>query len=319
MSYTFPIRVVNNDTLWVHDMISQSRLTEIAHKKKYILLDSFRSFENSELYYAYFWLENQIKQFVKLDYADTVTTEYAVNFIINKKQINRYLTIKLVELYNLCVGYSWSGIGETFDLAPFVNDIHRLPIDHSSISSLISPIKLRKNWIDIPGKTIMDDRSSIVEYNGNQWSWLNGLDKIINRSAVSLITESVQEQKFAVFTEKTLYSVLGLTFPIWIGGYKQAEEWNRIGFDTFSDVINHDYQHYDTLVERCWHAIHDNLELLQDCQWLAKLREEHLPRLKKNRNLILASTVSNYNIQLMSQWPPDLEKSIRTVVKKTFG
>ena len=317
MNYTLPIREVNNDTLWICDMISQDRLTDIIHKKKYILLDSFREFDNSNLYYAYFWLGNEIKQFVNLEYTDTITTDHAVNFIINKKQINRYLTIKLVELYNLRVGYSWSGIGETFDLGPFLDDIHRLPIDRESASSLLSPIKLKKNWIDIPGKEILNNLSSIADYNGNLWSWLNGLDKIISRSAVSLITESIQEQKFAAFTEKTVYSVLGLTFPIWIGGYKQAEEWSRIGFDIFSDIINHDYQHYDTLVERCWHAIYDNLKLLQDYQQLTKLREQQLPRLKKNRDLILANTVSNYNIQLMSCWPPDLEQSVnRSIIKK---
>lgn len=317
MDCEFPVTVIDNKISFVRDMISASRLDAIISDQDYVILDSFRYFNKpASVYHAYFWLGQEIQKFVDLGYTDTVTTKYAVNFIINKKQINRYFAIKLVELYNLTASYTWSGIGANFDLSSVLADIQALPTAAVAKSFLLSSIKLDPHWIDLPGKVInrLSSDSSIIEYNGNLWAWTNGLDRIIKQSAVSLITESVQEQQCAVFTEKTLFSVLGLTFPIWIGGFGQAEEWARIGFDTFDDIINHDYQYRNTITERCWHAVADNSELLQDPARLSKLRQHNLPRLLKNRQLALNNIVGIHNTQLISTWPDDIKDIVLPMI-----
>ena len=81
------------------------------------------------------------------------------------------------------------------------------------------------------------------------------------QSAVALISESADFQKASVFTEKTLYALMALNFPLFIGGYGHADQLTRMGFDVFDDIIDHSYQYKETLFERCYYAFYNNLEL----------------------------------------------------------
>lgn len=253
-------------------------------------------------------------------YAADYKTEFTFNFSCNKKQINRYLLIKLVEIFNLQnYTYTWSGAGQSFDLAQIIQELDYINFDDGEFKSklLAGICKIPPRWIEFKQPLLIHpvETSSIVNYGGNVWSWNNGLNDMYERSAISLIAESIKFEKAAIFTEKTVYSVMGCTLPIWVGGYKQASEWKRIGFDTFDDIIDHSYQEYDTLFERCYYAFKNNLKLLQDCNLAVRTRHSVLNRLLENkRNLV--SILTNFNNAILEDAPDDFQKLFRPTLAK---
>ena len=110
-----------------------------------------------------------------------------------------------------------------------------------------------------------------------------------------------------------------MNFPIWVGGGNcQAEMWKKLGFDVFDDVINHDYQHYDTLLERCVYAFTLNKEILTDIDYATSLRNANIERLKNNRSLILSGKLSDYiKNELETHLPSnDLNDSFRDALNQ---
>ena len=230
-------------------------------------------------------------------------TTSCFNFMVNKKQINRYLCIKLIELFE-CKNfvYTWSGVDNYFDCSVIIQEHAQLgktsPVNQLQFSEILSPIKTAARFIfpdEYKKQKTEENIGAIINYGviRNTWDW--GLNQMFSQSAVSLITESIAYQKAIMFTEKTLFCLFGLNFPIWIGGYKQAEMWQRLGFDTFADIINHDYQYYDTMLERCCYAFILNKKILTDLDYAKSQRKKHIDRLLLNRHSILSSeSIQNY-------------------------
>jgi hypothetical protein len=100
---------------------------------------------------------------------------------------------------------------------------------------------------------------------------------------------------------------LGLTFPLWIGGYGQADEWRKLGLDAFDDVVDHGYQYYDTLIERCWWAFALNIDLLTNKEKAADLRQLNATRLIANRDLFLQDHLAKQNDLTISTWPKEIQ------------
>jgi hypothetical protein len=255
---------------------------------------------------------HEFTRYKNINYSNDVSTDYCCNIIANKKQINRYLAFKLAQLFNLNFDYTWSVQGGEFDMSVILGELSNL--DHSNWLTpdqktfLLHPIDLPQKWIALNSGTTAVDKSSsrisdCIDTDGATWPWKNGLNYLFSTTAVSLITESVSYQRGAIFTEKTGYSVLGLTFPLWVGGYRQAEYWKKMGFDIFSDVINHDYQYFDTLIERCWWAIALNKNILTDL-FLAQAHRNHCKdRLIDNRKKLLGGEMTKNIKKITDQWP----------------
>ena len=73
------------------------------------------------------------------------STNTAFNFMINKKQINRYLCIKLVEFFKLTsFDYTWSGVDQNFDMSTILEELDKLgtssPITEVERTFLLLPI-----------------------------------------------------------------------------------------------------------------------------------------------------------------------------------
>lgn len=262
--------------------------------------------DNVKFYGAPHWLQQETTLFTNLKFSVPTTTKYIFTFNINKKQINRFLLLKLVEWFKLTdYCYTWSGIGREFNLSDILDELTGLgelqPFDDQIKSFLLSPIQLEKNFIK-QSEHQTDTEVSVTNYGSNTGTWQLFLSQMSYDSAISLIAESIQHEKTMTFTEKTLYSVLGLNFPIWIGGYKQALEWENYGFDSFNDVIDHSYQNYDTLIERVFYAFKLNYKLLTDFSLATQLRDTHMNRLLANRQLMLDNhlkdTVNCYILQM---------------------
>ena len=316
-------KLCSTDVLHISDVFDMDYLETIFSTKGrpgYVVSDSFNNF--SDCYCLPLWIELETKKILAAPSNSVkVDTDHCFNFQINKKQINRFLCMKLVEYFKLTdFDYTWSGVDVAFDMSQIIVEMNTLgnacPIVAARQGELLSPISVPKKFVLPPGSApINGNSSSITNYGSNLWVWKHVLSNLITRTAVSLITESLTFQRCSVFTEKTLYSVLGLTFPIWIGGYKQADEWHQLGFDVFDDIVNHDYQHYNTLIERCYYAVELNLRLLTDRKWVAQLRKKNMPRLLKNRQLLENNHLEKYNNIKIVTWPADLQQAMPDILK----
>jgi hypothetical protein len=273
-------------------------------------------FINSTIFYHYCpdWFQQTTDQLVDHGKVVSENTQHCFNFMINKKQINRSLMLKLIEWFDLSsYVYTWSGLGAAFDMSGILNDIDLLDNCVEDLThfrhKILAPVNtIKPQWLNPDGTTqpVVDkDSVGITEYGGNLWTWNNLLSNLFSQSAVSLITESIQYEKTINYTEKTVYSVLGLTFPIWIGGHNQAKHWQKMGFDTFDDIIDHSYQHYDSLLERCFYAFNNNIKILKDVNYARYLRKKNLHRLEYNRS-ILKSKINTALTQSLENLPEEL-------------
>jgi hypothetical protein len=306
----------NTFAIWHNDTLSYALYQDLinTHGTPDILISSAHpeyQMTNADYYYFPDWLtiastklNNQITY--------ECLTEYCFNFAINKHQVNRHLLLKLVEWFNLS-SYDGTWKGLTFyDTSQILKTIDTLPVNlitdiNKFVNHLKQPItQIKPKFFDIKAQAY-----------DNVKVWNLGLGEIISKSAVSLISESVTYDKTMIFTEKTLFSIKGLTFPIWIGGYKQAELWEQHGFDTFNDVINHDYQYCDTLLERCIRAFTDNLPILTDVNFADCLRQQHMNRLKNNQN-IMSDVLSKQYRAYFNRMPVVLQQNLIKMIKE-FG
>lgn len=137
-------------------------------------------------------------------------------------------------------------------------------------------------------------------------------DHVFGRSAVALITETIEPDwnNNMTFTEKTLWAMLSLNFPIWLGGRKQAELWKAVGFDVFDDVVDHSYQYLLDPMERIRYALDSNDRLLRDLTHVSELRKQLTDRLKRNRALVLDQTIKKYTNSLINSIDSNLFKKI---------
>lgn len=317
--------IENSDVFYASDVVDQSHIDIILKKgcPKYFVSDlmtsvNFQGIHSSQWFGLPLWIENTTKNLVKVcEFDNTPDTVCSFNFLINKKSVNRYLCIKLIEWFDLKkFNYTWSAVDQRFDCTEIISEFKKLkikkslPLNQQLENFILAPINLEKRFIELlPDDPAFEniDKSMVLP-------WISGLDKIVLSSAISLITETVYFQKASCFTEKTVFSALGLTFPIWVGGYNQANEWKRIGFDIFEDIIDHSYQCHDTLVERCYYAIYNNLELLRNLDKCAELRKSNLHRLLKNRDLLIENHLGKFNDIEISKFPRDLQSAMPKIL-----
>lgn len=272
------------------------------------LIDNL-DFDTVPAYYAPLWLEQQITAFQKdiPQTQDIPTTDYCFSFSVNKKQINRFILIKLVEYFQFSsYDYTWSGYGRGFDLALALDQIHSFDLDINFQKFIYSPITVSDRWIKFSENnhdSVDHSRGAVQDHGGNSWTWLHGLNDLYSHGAVNLIGESIEYDRTCCFTEKTLYAMLSLCFPIWVGGYGQAQAFESLGLDSFSDIINHDYQWAPTLIERCYQAVEQNRRILQDLDYARECRERCWHRLLKNKSWIYSDQLVDHNNHLIARWP----------------
>lgn len=322
----------NDDIFYTYDVITANELNELFDQKqkpKYIFNDSLDFNEDKysvPVYSSNLYLEQLVKRFKYgldqnlIQVPETLLVTHPVNFSINKKLIHRYLLLKLVELFKIDASYSWSGCGKNFDLQYLIDEYNSLlspPMTNDQWSFLLSPIKkIQPKWYSDNEPEVINDVG--ISNAGNIClMWDVAIKNVMQHTGISLITESTWTQKAIHFSEKTLYAIVARTFPIWVGGYKQAETWENYGFDTFSDIINHDYQYRNTLLERCWYAIADNIDLITNKEKVQRLRNKFEKRLNENRKILLyENNIEQVNTQKIKSWPLDLQQSINPIVNQ---
>ena len=234
---------------------------------------------------------------------NSLTTEYCFCWSINKKNLDRYLVIKLIEWFNLdSYKYTWSGIGRNTDCSQLIQEFNNLNVSWLTAnlrSIILSPINLPDNFISVKDNKI-DEETTTNNDSSLLFQWSFVQKPMASNSAVYLLTESFSNfEKNYTFSEKTGWAMMSKNFPIWAGNYGQAEQAKKIGIDIFDDVINHDYQWYETIIERCYYAIADNLKILTNLELARFLRKKHHERLITNQHWYLNGGLKNYvNLQM---------------------
>ena len=331
------VQIINStDILYISDNFSNENLIYIINTKGrpgHIVSDFLASYlsDDIKIYCLPKATPNLLQSMLPsltIPNVNDLRTDYCFNFIANKPSINRFILLKLVEWFQLIENarYTWSGAGHTRDVADILSEFDQLGNSHWHNNSLrgffTSPIKLIPHWVNVVGannKRSGKKAQNFIDSSGScDKVWNAGLNDIFFRSGISLISESINFQPGAAFTEKTHYSILALTFPIWIGGKAQAASWKNIGFDTFDDVINHSYQWHDTLIERCYHAVADNLNLFQDTNCVRDLRIQHVDRLLHNRELLLSDRLQKYCLDELEKFPDILKQVWIPYIKKLW-
>lgn len=309
---------LQDNVLHVEDVFDDDTLLSIFQKfgkPKYVISCGCSQYLTNKIDVPIFvvdaWIASELSQWEQFSINkinDIVTTKTA-NFQINKKQINRYLTIKMCEILDIDVNYTWSGTGRTYDLQHIIDENQNLNCNkiNKCFSEILAPIKkFKKKWIQC-GRDESNANGGIANYGHNFKVWNAGLDKLMSSTAISLIAESIEIQKCAEFTEKTAFSVLAHTFPIWVGGYNMASKWREKGFDVFDDIIDHSYESMPTLLERCFFAFYLNKDILTDIQLATELRNKNIERLVNNNRLLTPTFIKNYNKSVIKTWPEELK------------
>lgn len=322
--------------LWSEDYLS--KVIELKGRPAYVLSDHVLTLHpahahNLDFYGLPLCQMRDCRQWSWKDFEHEtpLTTDYVFNFNLNKKQCSRFILMKLVEINEFSsYQYTWSGIGRQFDMSVIIDEIDNEVSADSPVRSadfktkILAPINLSTRFYQEQGKIF--DQTDVQElqtlygrinYGGNKWTWDTFLNDLIGKSAVSLIAETGHYQKLSSLTEKTCYAFFSLTFPIWIGNWGQADAVAQIGLDVFPDVIDHSYQWYPTLIERCYWAFELNKRLLSDLKYAAKLRKLHLDRLLCNRTFLLNDGLGDYCAKQIAAYPEDL-RSAAELVKKKF-
>jgi hypothetical protein len=270
-------------------------------------------------YYANLWLDTELVRFKKqkLKLPELAKTTKCANILVNKHQLNRYLGLKFCEIFNVDMNYTWSGTGRNATLISVVNDLEHIQdqtID-PYIGKILSPINLPTQWHTI-NYNEENDNSAVINYGNNPDVWNQILFEKMSSTATSLITESMTLQKISPYSEKTLFGLLALTFPIFVGGYSMASTWQKLGFDIFDDIIDHSYENMPTVIERCFYAFYLNKHILTDISYASEKRTQCLDRLLNNRQLILSNQLSKANKAQMQTWPEHIYTKTKSALSQ---
>lgn len=249
------------------------------------------------------------EKFEKLNQSEllrTPDTKFCFNFFVNENlNVNKYTLIKLVEYFKFdCFDYVLNTDVTLCSIRPLLDQLTQMSdtellkeFRHKILKPVTLDIKHNKNYS-------LDAVPCIVN------KWTDNLELLFNQSAVSLISEPHGDQIASIFTEKTIFSIMGLTFPIFVGGYGNADYLKQTGLDTFDDIIDHSYQFLPTLPERCFYAFKNNMQILTDLKLATKLRQTHLTRLLKNRDLLYNRVLIDHVYKVVDTWPESLKSII---------
>jgi hypothetical protein len=118
--------------------------------------------------------------------------------------------------------------------------------------------------------------------NDNVSNFKNKLKAYYQNTFVEIVSETSFTERAYLLTEKTLNSIYGCNFPIILCGCGAVAQLRAMGFDMFDDVIDHSYDLMENPIDRLYHAIADNIEILTDNEIAKKLWVEHRQRFVNN-------------------------------------
>jgi hypothetical protein len=112
------------------------------------------------------------------------------------------------------------------------------------------------------------------------------LRQYYSNSPVEIICETYYEEPSLMITEKTLHSIYGCSFLIWISSTGTVNYLEQLGVDVFRDIVDHNYDSVTDPVDRLVTAIDDNRRLLTDLEYTKKLWTNSKDRFLSNVNFM---------------------------------
>ena len=140
-------------------------------------------------------------------------------------------------------------------------------------------------------------------------------DKLLKKnvfepSCISIITEPCYYEREARVTEKTYMAIMGGTVPIWFGGWKNAQNLKKYGFDVFDDIVDHSYETIEDPRERCVQALERNLHLFDDINSLKTIIKNNQKRLQHNVDLLMKNVFLRKCFDIIHASEPNLKREL---------
>jgi hypothetical protein len=118
--------------------------------------------------------------------------------------------------------------------------------------------------------------------NDNVNNFKNKLAAYYKETFVEIVAETSYIEPVFNLTEKTLNSIYGKSFPIFLSSAGTVEFLRSMGMDVFDDIVNHNYDKITDPGARLHRAITDNKELLTDNIKVKTLHQKNLARFNNN-------------------------------------
>lgn len=238
------------------------------------------------------FLARENKEFIQQNIVpDWNAKTYIFNFIINKPRLHRKFLLELIQrfdLQNFCHSLAWR-----------TNPINHIPVTDYKFGN----------------EVVLDQGIRNGSYK-NAHTYQALLQKTVFEPAcVSLITEPVFYEHEIIVTEKTLMAIYGGTLPVWVGGWRIADHMRDLGFDVFSDLIDHSYQALHDPWDRCFQAIQLNQKVLKDYALVKLFLDQNQDRLMKNLKLLQQNIFHKQCLEGLDKYP----KHIGTELEEFWG
>lgn len=115
---------------------------------------------------------------------------------------------------------------------------------------------LEQYWIDYKGNTPLHYQNN----SSNEENFFNSeIKHIFDATAISVVLEPVFWEHGSIVCEKYVNAIYGGTIPI-VSGYQVYDSLSKLGFDTFSDIIDTSSQDERDPVLRIWNMLEKNKE-----------------------------------------------------------
>ena len=111
-------------------------------------------------------------------------------------------------------------------------------------------------------------------------------------------------------------AIYGGTIPIWVGGWRIADAMRNWGFDVFDDVVDHSYQTLADPRARCHQAIHSNIDLLTDFDWVRAFVDLAQDRLQHNLDLVQSNVFLKDVVHKINCADATLRPALKTIVEQ---
>lgn len=152
------------------------------------------------------------------------------------------------------------------------------------------------------GTNIVDNREIYKnDNNDNVSNFRNKLIPYYKETFVEIVSETSFTEECFNLTEKTLNSVYGQCFPIFLCSKGTVDFLRIMGLDTFDDVIDHSYDNILDPAKRLETAINNNIKLLTDVEYAKSIWIKNKTRFEKNIDFCKKELYNYYRLRANSK------------------